>query len=46
MSETNPDDTPNAARFEVVITGTAEVTKAADIAAAREAEEAEKENDR
>lgn len=32
-------------RYELVITGEAEVTKAADIAA-REAEEAEKENDR
>lgn len=35
----------NAARFEIVITGDAEVTKAADIAAAKAAE-AEKENDR
>lgn len=36
----------DTAQFTVTITGTAEVTKAADIAAAREAEEAEKENDR
>lgn len=33
---------PDAVRYELVITGDAEVTKAADIAA----EEAEKENDR
>lgn len=34
---------PDATRYELVITGDAEVTKAADIAAT---EEAEKENDR
>jgi hypothetical protein len=36
---------PDETRYELVITGDAEVTKAADIAA-RQAEEAEKENDR